>query len=122
MPGRPPPNPRKRQTENRRFRNRDSPRPVKIALAPWIINAVTTLAERNGLTLGEFAAFLIESGLNERGYFRKDFETEALRRRTEEVKKRDQAEAEGLLYFPWNLSGKLVYLGKCKIIPIWRHF
>lgn len=35
-------------------------------------------------------------------------------------KAKRKAERAGLVWFPYYESGKLLYLGKCKILPIWR--
>jgi hypothetical protein len=40
----------------------------------WMVNAVEQFGKRNGMDFSETVRFLVECELNERGYFRKDYE------------------------------------------------
>jgi hypothetical protein len=51
----------------------------------WMVNAIATFGERNGMDFSGAARFLVECELNERGFYRKDYEPGVFDKRLKDI-------------------------------------
>jgi hypothetical protein len=83
---------------------------------PWIERVVWEIARSKDKNFSWTANYLIETKLNELGYYREDFEPDAGKAMCPKPETID-----GVIFFRPEMSGKDLWLGRCKILSFRYH-